>query len=90
MCITTYIGVCSNSKLDNGHTCLIVLVAPCVAAGRVLQRLSFFAVFIAFSLSVLVMSYTIFCVVAPGTQRCVLFRRLRSIFRVFARLKFAR
>lgn len=65
-------------------------VAPCVAAGRVLQRLSFFAVFIAFSLTVLVMSYTIFCVVAPGTQRCVLFRRLRSIFRVFARLKFAR
>ena len=57
-------------------------VAPCVAAGRVLQRLSFFAVFIAFSLTVLVMSYTIFCVVAPGTQR--------SIFRVFARLKFAR
>lgn len=65
-------------------------LAPCVAAGRVLQRLSFFAVFIAFSLTVLVMSYTIFCVVAPGTQRCVLFRRLRSIFRVFARLKFAR
>ena len=32
-------------------------VAPCVAAGRVLQRLSFFAVFIAFSLTVLVMSY---------------------------------